>query len=304
MDMKLARLVPFALSASLATFASTAAFAEEPAAPAPPAPATPAATPTPPRAGCRLGAHEGIDAADARTAASMVCRALADKGLGGASAEVRVEKLGSRVVLVVAPERGEEKHVLLSSIEEVPTAAPRLAESVAEMKPIAETETVKNVLATESAPPKTKAGQVGFNGGIIGVAPLNAPSTPAPGVDLGLIYRADRWGVSASGRFASSGSDVGGVGYASLGSGVRYSFGGGTVAPFAGAGVSILAFSLERRGSDFEGKGFGAYAEVGVDALRTSRIGFTASLRVDAPLFADHGGYAIPGSILVGMQFR
>ncbi len=309
--MKLARSLPSLVAPALALSLASSAFAQEPTPPAPPPQAAPAAQAAPAPAlapaapsGCRLGAHEGVDVVDARTAANMVCRALAEKGMAGVPAEVRVEKLGSRVVLVVATDRGEEKHVLLSGIEEVPTAAPRLAESVAEHKPVAETETVKNVRSTEAPAPKTKAGQIGFNGGIIGVAPIGMAATPAPGVDLGLIYRGERWGVSASGRFASSPSDDDGVQYASLASGVRYSLGDGNLAPFAGAGISILALKVERSGHDFNRGGLGLYGEIGVDALRTHRVGFTASLRVDAPLFADRGLYAVPASFLVGMQFR
>lgn len=281
-------------------FAPSAALAQEPAAAAPATPAAPQLSVQ----GCRLGAHEGIDAVDARTAARLVCSALADKAPHVKAAEVRLEKLGARVILTVAPEGGAEKNVVLSGVEEVPTAGPRLAESVAEVKPVAETETVKNVLTAEAAPPRTKSGQVAFNGGIIGVAPLNLGGTPAPGVDLGLIYRGERWGVSASGRFATSGDDIGGVQYAALASGARYSFGDGAFAPYAGAGVSILTLAVERRGPDFEGTGLGLYAEVGVDALRTHRIGFTAGVRLDAPLFAHEGTYALPVSLLVGMQFR
>ncbi|MBL8609396.1 MAG: hypothetical protein JNL38_18845, partial [Myxococcales bacterium] len=266
----------------------------------PPAPASPALS----AQGCRLGAHEGIDDVDAKTAARLVCSALAEKAREVTAAEVRLEKLGARIILTVVPQGGAEKHAVLSGVEEVPTAAPRLAESVAEVKPVADTETVKNVLTTEAAPPRTKSGQVAFNGGIIGVAPLNIAATPAPGVDLGLIYRGERWGVSASGRYATSGDDIGGVQYVALASGARYSFGDGAFAPYAGAGVSILAVAVERRGPDFGGVGLGLYGEVGVDALRTHRIGFTAGVRVDAPLFADEGVYALPVSLLVGMQFR
>ena len=96
---------------------------------------------------CHVGEHEGFDDADARTSTDLFCGELVSHHAPRGEYDVRFGKLGSRV-LFSARERtnGEERRVLIQSIEEVPLAAGRLVEALAEKKTVAETQSVDNVV--------------------------------------------------------------------------------------------------------------------------------------------------------------
>ncbi|MBL8608808.1 MAG: hypothetical protein JNL38_15900 [Myxococcales bacterium] len=310
-------LVASFAAASLALFARTSSAQD--AAPTPPPQAAPAPAPAPapsvqtaPSA-CLLGAHPGIEEVDARSAADVICHEIAAKGGAAGTYEIRLNKLGGRIIASLAVTSGQydERRVTLSSIEEISVAAPRLVDALLGKKAIEDTESVKNVLSTDTPAPKVKSGQVGFNGGVLGVLPLTTATGAAPGVDLGLLYRADRIAVGASGRLAGGGSTESTFSYAVLSSGARYYFMDSDIAPYAGAGVGLSRFAVNRDtpgDASTDGGGFSGYVEVGVDALRTHRIGFTAGLRMDAPFYALKGGgkdeYVTPTSLMVGMQFH
>jgi hypothetical protein len=293
-----------ATAAALASITATsAAWADE--LPALPAPAPAAA------GDCRPSTHAGIDENDARTGAEIVCREIAARH-GAGSYQVRFSKLGARVLLTVSSTNGEldERTVMMSSIDEVTVAGPRAVDALLNKKTLDDTETVKNVLAADATPPRTKTGQMGFNGGILGLMGANVLTGPAPGIDLGLLYRADRLAVGAGGRLAGGGSANTHLGTGSLTSGVRYYTLDSDIAPFAGAGVGISYLSVTRPSgqSSPSGGGFAAYAEGGVDALRTHRVGFTTAVRLDLPLYTvkDNGSseYVLPVSLVIGMQFH
>lgn len=302
----------FLLAAGLAR--ADEAVAALPALP-PPAPA--------PAASCTLADHAGVEDADARTAADLVCHDLAERGARGAHA-VRFGKLGARLVVTVRAEGGEERRVILSSIDEVTVASPRLAAAIVEGKPLDETQTVNNVLREEARPVVSKPGQMGFNGGLFGVSPGGQGTSPSPGVDLGLLYQAGRFGVGAAGRLAPAVGDGPAVlSYVVLGTGGRFYLGEGDVSPFVGSGVTYASLCVkDRSGAMAEGEvcgtGFGGYGELGVEALRTHRVAFAATARADVPFFALHGSdysyatrstttttrYAVPVSVMVGMLFH
>ncbi len=305
-----------AVLAALVLFAR-ASLAQDAAPPAPPAPvAPPAAAPAAPvqsaPSACLLGSHAGIDEVDARSASDVVCHEIAAKGGVAGSYELRLNKLGGRIVASLAVTSGQydERRMTLSSIEEISVAAPRLVDALLNKRAIEDTENVKNVVSTDTPAPRVKSGQVGFNGGVLGVLPVTTAAGPAPGVDLGLLYRADRIGVGASGRLAGGGSTETTFSYAVLSTGARYYFMDSDVTPYAGAGVGLSKMGVNRdaSGKSTDGGGFSAYAEIGLDALRTHRIGFTASLRMDAPLYALKDGgdseYVLPTSLMVGLQFH
>lgn len=295
------------------------ARADEPVGALPALPAPPPA----PTAPCALGDHSGVDEADARTAADLVCHDLAERGARGAHS-VRFGKLGGRVLVTVRAEGGDERRVVLSSIDEITVASPRLAAAIAEGKPLDETQTVSNVLREEARPVVSKPGQMGFNGGLFGVAPGGQGAAPSPGVDLGLLYQAGRFGVGAAGRLAPAVGDGPAVlSYVVLGTGGRFYLGEGDVSPFAGAGASYASLCVKDRsdgmgGDEACGTGFGGYGELGVEALRTHRVSFAATARADVPFFALHGSdyvvatrssstttrYTVPVSIMIGMLFH
>lgn len=318
---------PDAAPAKAAAAPTTAAPASAPAAPGA---AGPAASTTPIVEGCSLGDHSGVAPEDAHTAADVICHEIVAAG-GQASYEVRMGKLGTRVVVTVASREAagtyDERRIVVSGLEEVPVVAARLADAIVHKKPIEATETVNNVAAQEARQPASKKGQMGFQGGVFGVAPVTASTGVGAGVDLGLLYRGDRFSVGGDLRLAGGGSSSRTMSYTVLSTGVRYAFSDGDFAPFAGGGVGLSHLTLERdSGQDQSGTGFGAYLEGGVEALRTHHVSVSASLRADAPFYtvkADGGPrtvydgngnavalsqvgdrYLLPVSLMIGMFFH
>lgn len=340
-------LAALLLAAPAAAFAQAPLPAPDAAAPAKPAAAqapaaAPAAAPaqagaaaqtpagTPIVDGCSLGDHSGVAPEDAHTAADVVCHEIVAAG-GQATYEVRMGKLGTRVVVTVASREGagayDERRIVVSGLEEVPVVAPRLADAIVHKKPIDATETVNNVAAQEARQPASKKGQMGFQGGVFGVTPVTAATGVGAGVDLGLLYRGDRFSVGGDLRLAGGGSSSRTMSYTVLSTGVRYAFSDGDIAPFAGGGVGLSHLTLDRdSGQDQSGTGFGAYAEGGVEALRTHHVSVSASIRADAPFYTvkSDGGprtiydgngnaialsqvgdrYLLPVSLMIGMFFH
>lgn len=318
--------VPFILGSVLALAAVAApatALAQEPLpAPAPPiapppqadaAPAAPApAAAVPITASCALGEHPGIDEAEARTAADVICHEVVKRGEANVPYEVRFGKLGGKTLVILERREGDtydERRTLLTSLEEVTVAAPRLAASLAEGRAFDETKTVDNVLASETRPPKVEAGQMGFDGGIFGMTGLGASAGASGGIHLGLLYRAGSFGVSTHGRAGGIGSTDDKLGTASLDIGARYYLSTSDVAPFVGGGLELAYFDLSRKSeSDLDGSGFGAFGQLGMEFLRSHHAALSASVRVDAPFFELQGAskskYVAPLSLNVGVVFH
>ncbi|MBL8607728.1 MAG: hypothetical protein JNL38_10425 [Myxococcales bacterium] len=323
-------LAPLPSPGVSASHVAPAAPGAAPSAPAGAAPAAPVASaPTTvvvaTNIACTLGEHAGVDEADARTAADIVCHDLASKHAPVASYEVRFGKLGSKLLLVVRGSSGDERRALLTGVDEVPVGSQRVAAAIADGKPLDETITVSTVLHGEARPVVAKPGRIGFNGGTFGVSPVGQGTTASPGVDLGLLYNADRFGLTAQGRLAPAlGTGGTQLSYVVLGTGGRFYFTDTDVAPFAGVGVAYSSLCLKHRdtgsyGGEECGAGFGAYAEAGLEALRTHRVTFTGSVRADVPFYALRGThyesvkpyrstpterYAVPVSLMVGMVFH
>ena len=275
-----------------------------------------------------LGDHSGIEGPDAETIREIFAHDLASHRAPSGSYEVRMGKLGSRVLLVLEhrTEAGiEERHTLITGVEEAPTASGRVVDALVSGKPLEETQNVTNVLSQEARTPLQKQGRPGFAGGIIGVTPAGIPTGVGAGAELGMVYEADRFALSAHGRLAGGGSGGGsGFMYFNLGVGARYFITDGDITPYVGGGTGFSAYNASTsdppsrannysdsyQSSSFSGSGSGmnVYGEVGIEAFRTHRVSMIAGLRADAPLFAlSDGGdkkYIVPVSLNVGMIFK
>lgn len=323
---------------AVVTFASAAA-AQDPAPPALPAPAPPASvapapvaaaaapspSATPITATCSLGVHDGIDPAEAHTAADVLCHELARQGATNAQHEIRMGKLGGKVLVTLAARNGQtydERRAFVAGMEEISVAAPRLVSSLVEGKSVADTRDVDNVLTAEQRQAKVQRGQMGFDGAIFGMTGMGADSGSAAGLDLGLLYRAGSFGLGAHGRAGGIGSSDTKLGSASLDIGGRYYLTNSDFAPFAGGGVALSYFQLNReRNSDLKGSGLGAYAQVGAEMFRTHHMALAVSLRLDMPFYELQGStyvysqtgpgsrvedsrYVMPLSLNVGFVFH
>jgi hypothetical protein len=229
---------------------------------------------------CTLGAHPGIDDVDAQTSAEIICDELAKRGVP-AGREVRLGRLGSRVLVAV-----DDKRLLIGSVEEMPVAAPRLAEAVATGTSLEETRKIDNVVGSETRPAKVIPGSVGMKGGIIGAMPATRDSGIAPGVAVGILARSGRFGLDGHLRAGGGGGSDVQMTHVVLGSGAQYYFTDGDFAPYLGGGVGLMHYKLERTNTDsVSNTGFGLYGEGGIEALRTHHVAFTVGIRADVPTF-------------------
>jgi hypothetical protein len=302
-------------------------------APTPAAPATAAAAaPAPQRiaitATCSLGDHFGIEEGEARTAADLVCNELARKRVSGGEHEVRLGKLGAKTLVVLATRSGQtydERRVLLEGLDELTVAGPRLVAALSEGRSLDETRNVDTVLSQEIQAPKTKRGTLAFYGGFHGLTPVGRETGVSAGVQAAILYRAGSLGLSLEGRATGIGSASTKTSGASLDAGARYYVLDTDVTPFLGAGLGISHTNLDRdRGrGDLSGSGLAGNAQIGVEALRTQRVGLNVAVRADLPFYEldggtrygllstgtygqipDETGYAVPISLNVGLIFR
>jgi hypothetical protein len=301
--------------AVLASFllAPGAAFAQEPEErPAPPvAPLPPPVEAAPPGVTvvmppCRLAEHAGYEEPDARTAAQLVCSAIARAGASPAEHyRVSLGKLGSAVILSVAQEGGtvgstvDSREMRLTSIEEVEVAAPRIADAIVHGVPLVETEKVDNLVGPETRQPKSKAGKVHFALGLLGMAPpLNVGVSPSPGMILDTHYETGNQRLELTGSFrfaAGSGDNTSPQANAVLFSiGTRYFTSDTDFSPYVGGGLSWGYYDLKLPASDSaqyveaQSSGLGAYVDAGFEILRTHHAHLAIGARLDLPFFALH----------------
>jgi hypothetical protein len=287
-----------ALSASLFLglflLAGSARGDEPPSPPAvPPLPAAsapaPASSPTSPS--CRLGAHEGIEEADAQTSARLVCSEIIRAGgASGASFRVDLGQLGSLVILTVTREADaggtpDVRDVRLHQIEAVASAAPRLAAAIVHGTALEDAPTTP---PAERASSSTK---MRFGLGIVGqLPPLDRSLSPVPGVDLELSSDIDPIVMVGSFRVgANSGKQSVAMAFVAFSVGARYFLGHADTSAYLGGGFAWSYYNMvDNANTYFNGNhsGLGAYGEVGLEFLHTRHANVAIGARVDAPFFS------------------
>lgn len=285
-----------ALGASL--LVPVAAFAQGPEEPDAPPPVAASASPQ-----CRLGEHAGFEEADARTAGQLVCTSIARAGASpGSHYRVSLGKLGSIAILSVVAEGPDgsvvdAREMRLQGVEEVEQAAPRIAQSIVHGTPVAETEKVDNLVGGETRQPRPKAGKVHFAMGLTGLfPPLDQGAAPAPGLVLDIHYETGNGRLELGGAFraggGSSSSDSPNMGFVMFSVGGRYFTSDADISPYLGGGLSWGYLNLEvpAQGVQGDNSGLGAYADAGVQILRTHGTHLALGARLDLPFFALNQG--------------
>ncbi len=286
--------------------------AAPPAAPGyavPPAPgytAPPPPMPVSNQAACVVGDHP-LDWSDsARTATGLVCDALRQRGVDiglpstdahGATSEyvVSLDQLGATFFLGVTFESpiGEivkTRRASLDNLSEAQLAAPRLAAAM-----------LDNGSAPDSAAPgdtivpESRGYRKTTDGFFVGIG-LSALSMPAQGAYMGpagtlfAYYETGSWAFGL--QLIEGDADMHPSAFAVLDDfsvGARYFFSDGEVSPFFGGGLALSYINEHEHDGTYQyltGGGTGAFAEVGIEALRLHRTHLIASLRVDAPFYA------------------
>ncbi|MCA9632991.1 MAG: hypothetical protein KC766_35310 [Myxococcales bacterium] len=302
-----------------------AAGASAPSAPpvVEPAPVTPPpatqATPAPvaPLSNCRVTPSPAVDRGTGVTIGGLVCDALRSQmdGVGPVSEgyqpglpgfDISIQRLGRKVILklqrVNASGKVDRTETLtLSTVEEATEAAPRLAAAMSEEVNIKDTARVDNLVGEETRRYKKKRGESLFGMGI--GAQMAGSAFAGSTLHLSYQYETPDFALLARGS-------VGGLGdnedddwmYNYLSVGGRYFFSSENISPFLGGGLNISGMSQDNyslAGDDdyhYEGNGGGAYAEVGVEALRLHRARLEISIRVDLPFYSLKNKYDYYGA--------
>jgi hypothetical protein len=242
---------------------------------------------------CELREARGVPAADAATAAELVCAELRRASEGRGSYGVTLATLGRIVVLTATREEpAASVTVQVDGVEEVPKAAPRIASALVHGLGFATTQRVDNLLVEETRPARTKKGSVKFSLGVADIESLGHGARAA-GFSLGLVYASPRFALPAEMRFAWDDSQSGekGLDLFSLSVGGRYYLSKRDASPFLGGGLGILKLDAEDgySGSETtpgfygERSGIAPYLEVGVEMLRLHRGRIALLARADFP---------------------
>jgi hypothetical protein len=235
---------------------------------------------------CDFSEHEGLPDADTRTATRLICQELQKAGAAKTTYLVRWERLEKAVIVSVEPEGGTSavRSVVLQNLSEVMTAAPRLARSVVENRSVAETAEADNLVASETTLNPLRTVRTGFHVGLLGASAVGKDADFSSGLIGGLSSRWKDLSTFVGGRLGGLNAGPH-LGIASADVGLKYYFGEGNTAFFAGGGGSLALYTLGRSPNPFRGRGVAAYGEVGVEGLRDRRVGVWASLRCDVPFF-------------------
>lgn len=249
---------------------------------------------------CHVTEHGGIDADDARTATDLLCGALAERGAPAARYDVRFGRLdGDVVVTATRPGTKTSRRIILGSLREMPVAAPRLAQSIVADETVSQTQASDNVVSPETRRPYMKNGTSGAYLGLIG-ATTSTGGGASGGFELGVDYRLKRLGIGGHARAGGIGSGDAKLSFASLDVGASIQPWDSDAAPFLGSGIVLGYYDADRR----TGSGLGTFVELGVDMLRSSRMGLRASVRADLPFFALESRYVVPLTFNFGLAFR
>jgi hypothetical protein len=248
---------------------------------------------------CELAESSGVPEADARTASRVLCDQLRQASGGRGAFAVTLGTLGTAVLVTVKREQpAASLTVELRGLEEIPSASPRIADTLVHGLAFAQTQRVDNLLEAETRPARAKKGSVKFTAGVADVESIGQGARAA-GFSLGLLYATPRFALPAEMRFAWDDSDsgepsldlfsfsVGGRGYLSK----------RDVSPYLGGGVGILRLQADEGFYPYEGAegsryfygerfGVAPYVEAGVEMLRTHRGRIGLQVRADLPLWS------------------
>jgi len=197
------------------------------------------------------------------------------------------------VVTATREEPAGSVTVQVDGLEEVPKAAPRIADALVRGLGFAATQRVDNLLEVETRPARVKKGSLKFFAGVADVESLGHGAR-ASGFSLGLMYASPRFALPVEMRFAWDDWQYGekGLDLFSLSVGGRYYLSKKDVSPFVGGGLGIL--NLDATDGDYAGSatssyfygersGVAPYVEAGVEMLRLHRGRVALAVRADFP---------------------
>ena len=285
-----------------------------------------------------IGDNPGIPDTDAQTAAMLVYDELRKQGISvsepvyevPASASVYrivMRPLGTKIFVRLSEERPvgtikAERQILLASIEEMVSAAPRLVDALVHNKPIASTVDMENVTEQDAPVHRKISGESFWHVGIFGTSIPGTDILAKPGFELGWYYETPSFAVGTEYRASgddSYGDESDGFSFLSWSIGGRYFFNKQNISPYVGGGLAIVGASYETREErdrqhddygpryidyDYDSEndtGLGAYVVAGIELLRLTESRLNLELRVDRPFFTLPSQDMMP--ITVGISF-
>jgi hypothetical protein len=245
---------------------------------------------------CELKDSRGVSPADAETAAELLCAELRRASGGQGRFDVALATLGKAVIVTARREEPPSSvTVQVDGLEEVPTAAPRIADALVHGLGFATTQRVDNLLEVETRKARVKKGSVKM---FFGVADVESPGhgARAAGFSLGAMYATPRFALPAELRFGWDDSPYGEktMDIFSFSVGGRFYLSKRDVSPFLGGGLGVLHLDAQEGGYPevggdyFYGETFGVapYVEAGVEMLRLHRGRVALLVRADFPTSA------------------
>ena len=289
-----------------------------------------------------IGDNPGIPDTDAQTAAMLVYDELRKQGISvsepiyevPASASVYrivMRPLGTKFFVRLSEERPvgtikAERQILLASIEEMVSAAPRLADALVHNKPIASTVDMENVTEQDAPVHRKISGESFWHVGIFGTSIPGTDILAEPGFAFGWYYETPSFAVGTEYRGSGRDNyedDNDGFSFFSWSIGGRYFFNKQNISPYVGSGLAIVNASYEsseernqqydddgQRHNDYgyydyydseNDTGLGAYIVAGIELLRLTESRLNLELRIDRPFFTLPSQDMMP--ITVGISF-
>ncbi len=251
---------------------------------------------------CTMNTREGMTDTEARIIARLTCEELDTHKAAAGAYEVTNERFDGQILFTISGPGGA-RHATLSRVMEARTAIPRLIEAMVAKKSVQSTENVDNVLPADVTERNTKKknGTMGATLGILSMNPVGKDAGAGTGgASVGIGYETGRLGVFGDLRYAVGESTQRETHYFAASGGARFYLLDGDTSPFLGAGLALTVITLKRADSSgsttyYDGygsssstanTGMAAYAELGIEVLRTHMLTLAATARGDAPMFA------------------
>lgn len=273
---------------------------------------------------CLIGDHLGVPDADAQTSAMLVCEQLRKQGISvsdpvyeaPASASVyRVvfRRLGEKIFVRLSQENPVgtviiERQMMLTGVEEMVSAAPRLVDALVHNTPVGSTVDMMTVTEDEARELRKVTGESHFSIGFFAAFIPGTNVSGTPGYRFGWSYELPSYAVEVGGRIVTDEDEEEDrhFTFAAFSTGVLYFLNKQNTSLFAGGGItaararSWTGFWLLGDDEEFD-RGMGVYAVGGIQMLRLTQNRLKFELRVDRPLFTLPSNDVMP--ITVGLFY-
>ena len=259
---------------------------------------------------CLVDAPENIDTQDALAAADVVCQdvrahgvAIAEPSTAGETDRpsetyrVKLRELGEVTVLTLSHEDTagrvlRSERVQLKGLEELLVVGPRLTEALMTAVPLEKTASVTTLTHEETRAYNKKTGEFLWGVSVEGLV-LTQPFMSAPGLGLHAVYETPGAALTAKAAFHVKDMDDDSGGF-NLSVGGRKIFGDTDTAFYAGGGMAWSGYFAKEYNDNhdnfydrkrYEGMGFEAYGEAGVELFRFYEARVLFGARAALPLY-------------------